>query len=268
MPDTTAKSGTSPTLQQFLAQQGNKILRSIIGSVADFYSELGQYVMLQAVANSDRVLAGRAPLLELLNEEEDKDLVRDVLRMDVEDIPQMFHFNVMTTEADKTDDARRQFLMTKHQLMAQYIQQAQQMVMMMDNPQMQQMPNAREFTMKMYVALTQLMEETLGLFDVENTDDYLPNVEKTQVALDIMEAMQAPQIAAAKRQLEEVRGEGQGASAESGESGVFQPGYTADENAAGDAGDQGAGAVAPGQGGGGNVGPAPQQPGQGATGPR
>lgn len=268
MPDTTAKSGTSPTLQQFLAQQGNKILRSVIASFADFYGELGQYVVLQLVANSDRVMGGNAPLLQLLKNEEARENVRKVLRMDVEDIPQMFQFSVRTTEADKTDDARRQFLMMKHQLMSQYIQQAQQMVMMLDNPQMQQMENARTFTMKMYVALTRLMEETLGLFDVDDAGEYLPNVEKFELGLEIMEMMQAPQLAQARQQLKEARGEGQGTTGEAEDVGIYQPGYTAGENAAGDAGNQGGPPVAPGQGGGGNGGPTPQQPQPGVAGPR
>src|SRR6056297_2088395 len=267
MPDTTAKSGTSPTLQQFLAQQGNKILRSVIASVANFYGELGQFVSLQLVANSSRVLAGNAPLLALVKSPESREKISEILRMNVEDIPQRFQFSVKTTEADKTEDAKRQFLSMKHQLMSQYMQQAMQAVQMLDSPQIQQMPTMREFLLKMYVAQTKLMEESLDLFDVSKTEDYLPNVESQELMLSIMETMRAPQLAAARQRLEEVRsGEGQATGGEAGDSGVFDPGYTGAENAAGDAGGAGAGQMAGGQAGGGAGGPVAQQPGPGAPG--
>ena len=259
MPDTTAKSGTSPTLQQFLAQQGNKILRRVIASVADFYGELGQYASLQLVANSDRVLGGNQPLLKLAATDEDRDKIREVLMMDVEDLPQTFQFSVKTTEADKTEDARRQFLSMKHQLMSQYMQQGMQVVQMLDSPQVQQMPTLREFLLKMYVAQTNLMEESLALFDVQKAEEYLPNVESQELMLQIIETMRAPQIAAAKRQLEEAHsGEGQGASGPAGESGIFRPGLTAGENDSGNAGNAGDTEMVEGQRGGGNVG-APAQ---------
>lgn len=265
MPDTTAKSGTSPSLQQFLAQQGNKILRSIIASFADFYGELGQYVTLQLVANSDRVLAGNAPLLKLARKEDIPE-IRKVLAMNVEDVPQQFQFTVKTTEADKTEDAKRQFLMMKHQLMGQYMQQAMQVVQMLDTPQVQQMPNMREFVAQMYVAQTKLMEESLALFDVENTDEYLPNVEAMSLGLELMDVMRKPQIAQLKQRLEEARGEGSGIEGQAGQPRVFRPGYTAGEDTAGDAGDEAAGPVAPRTGAGGGGGPAAQQPGAGVAG--
>ena len=265
MPDTTAKSGTSPSLQQFLAQQGNKILRSVIASFAEFYGELGQYVTLQLVANSDRVLAGNAPLLEMADEE-DRHLIMQVLMMDVEDIPQLFHLSVKTTDADKTDDARRQMLTMKHQLMMQYMQQGMQIVQMLDNPQVQQMPTVLEFVSRMYVSMTKLMEETLDLFDVEKTEDYLPNYEQQEVMLEIIEMMRQPQIAAAKQQLEAQR-EGQGVGGQATGLGDWQPGYTAGEGAAGEPGGPGSDGMAPPSGGGGYGGAPAQQPGPGAPGP-
>jgi len=155
----------------------------------------------------------------------------------------------------------------KHQLMSQYMQQAMQAVQMLDSPQIQQMPTMREFLLKMYVAQTKLMEESLDLFDVSKTEDYLPNVESQELMLSIMETMRAPQIAAARQRLEEVRsGEGQATGGEAGDSGVFDPGYTGAENAAGDAGGAGAGQMAGGQAGGGAGGPVAQQPGPSAPG--
>lgn len=267
MPDTTAKSGTSPTLQQFMAQQGNKVLRSVTASVADFYGEIGQDVSLQLVANSDRVLAGNAPLLKLAAPE-DVENIREILNMDVEDIPQMFQFVVKTTDADKTDDAKRQMLTMKHQLMAQYMQQAMQVVQMLDNPQVQQMPTVKEFVAQMYVALTKLMEESLKLFDVDNPDDYLPDYRMQEIMLQVQDLMRGQQVAMLKDQMEVMRNGRQGTEGNPGGAGVYRPGYTAGEDVAGDAGSAGSPAVAGGPAGGGSRGPVAQQPGAGVAGPR
>ena len=266
MPDTTAKSGTSPTLQQFMAQQGNKVLRSVIASVADFYGELGQYVMLQLVANSDRVLAGNAPLLKLASPD-DVENIKQVLNMDVEDIPQMFQFSVKTTEADKTDDAKRQMLMMKHQLMAQYMQQAMEVVQMLDNPQVQQMPTVKEFVTQMYVALTKLMEESLGLFDVDKPSDYLPNYEMQEIMLQINDFMKSEQVMKIRSQFEGVKNGRQGISEPPGGTGVYQPGYTEGENVAGDAGGPGVSKVVGGPAPSRRGGPTTQPPGPGVAGP-
>lgn len=266
MPDTTAKSGTSPTLQQFMAQQGNKVLRSVIASVADFYGELGQFVSLQLVANSERVLAGNAPLLELADEA-DRENIRAVLNMNVEDIPQMFQFSVKTTEADKTEDAKRQMLMMKHQLMAQYMQQAMQVVQMLDSPQIQQMPTVKEFVTQMYVALTKLMEESLGLFDVDKPSDYLPNYELQEIALQISDIMKDQQAAMIRQRMEGMTGDGRGTEGAAGGSRPYTPGYTGGENAAGNAGGAGGQPMAGSGGGPGGGGVVAQRPGPGVAGP-
>ena len=238
MPDTTAKSGTSPTLQQFLSQQGNTVLRSIGQSVAQFYAELGMHVLLQLVANSDRILFGNRALLRLAPKE-DQEFIEEVLRMPVEEIPQLFMLTVKTTEADKTEDARRQFLMTRQQLYSMYIQQAMEIVQMMDNPQVQQMPNFSEFINKVYVGLTKQMEETLELFDVSRTGDYIPDVEMMATMLELMEVVRQPMVAQAKEQLRSLKGEQEGSRGSTGQPGIQAGGSGAPAGDYAPEGDQG-----------------------------
>jgi len=188
--------------------------------------------------------------------------------MNVEDIPQMFQFSVKTTEADKTEDAKRQMLTMKHQLMAQYMQQAMQVVQMLDSPQIQQMPTVREFVAQMYVALTKLMEESLELFNVDKTADYLPDYQMQELQLQFLDIMRQPQIMQMKEQLEGMRSGGQSVGGEAGGTGISPPGYTAGENAPGNAGNQANPAVAGPPGAGGGGGPVAQQPGPGTPGPR
>lgn len=237
MPDTTAKSGTSPTLQQFLAQQGNKVLRSIIGTVAHAYSEAYLYVLLQLVANSNVVLAGNEPLV-MVAKEEDRELIREVLQMDVEDVALRFHFMVKTTEADKTDDARRQFLMQRQQMYAMYIQQAMGMMQIVANPDPAMEP-LKEFAMRIVVGLTKQMEETLQLFNVDQTEDYLPAMEGQALMLELMQLMQQPQIEQVRKQVEAAKGGTyEGRTSESEGTGVYRPGYTANEGTDGEPGGQ------------------------------
>lgn len=203
MPDTTAKSGTTPTLQQFLAQQGNKVLRSIIQNAELAQSERATHAFLQLVANSEEVLS-RGDLLELVDES-DRENIHEILMMSIEDVSLKFKFSVHATKVDETEDAKRQMLMVKQQMFTMYTQQAMQLQQVLANPQLP--AEMKEFITQLYVGQTKLMEEALTLYDVDNVSDYLPSIRMQELMLQMVELQRQPMIAQLEDQMRRATGE-------------------------------------------------------------
>jgi hypothetical protein len=200
MPDTTAKSGTSPTLQQFLAQQGNKILRNLVANAELGYGKIPYYVLLQCVANSDVILDDPQRRLLSLVPTEDIELVEEVLKMNVEDIPMEFQFTMRSTEVDETDDAKRQQMAMQMQMYVQGMMTVMQLKGQIENPQVP--PGVKELANYTAVGIVKLLEETLRLLSVENADEMLPDVEKEALMLELLETMKQPEIKDLERALE------------------------------------------------------------------
>jgi len=181
MPDQTAKSGTSPSLQMFLAQQGNAILETAIESLADALSEIGFFFVLQLVKNSDSLM----PYLEDLVDSEDLEDVRSVLELNIEDIPLHLRMAVKTTEVQKSEDAKRQNLMALNQLYTMYAQEVMQYMQVMMSPEVPE--PMKEFAMRIYLGKTRVMEETLELFGTEQRSDFVPYVRDVEMLLSMID---------------------------------------------------------------------------------
>src|SRR6056297_652195 len=111
-----AKTRATASGTMFLAQQGYKLYESIFNNIEEGYSEIGVMVVYQMVANSDRAAESILALVPMDKQE----LIRDVLNMNVEDIPSRFNFTIQVTEVDKTEEAQLQKAMTMQQLYSVY----------------------------------------------------------------------------------------------------------------------------------------------------
>jgi hypothetical protein len=262
-PDPVAKSGTSPTLQQFLSEQGNRVLRSIIRNAEMAQSEMGLDIVLSLVANAGSVLRD-GKLLELADAE-DRPLIEEVLLMNVEDIPLTFQLRVTSTPADETQDAKRQMVLTKMQLYTQYFQTAMQIQQMMANPQMP--PEMQQFIQKMFVGMTNITEETLKLYDVDDVENLLPNVKMQELMLQMMDEMKKPQLLQMEEQLRRMQHGGQMGGA-GGQMAIEDPGLAGPVGAERQPGMGGAVGVPPGAAGGGGPQAPGGQPGPGGPAPR
>ena len=181
MPDQTAKSGTSPSLQMFLAQQGNAILETAIESISDGLSEIGMFFTLQMVKNSDLIL----PYLDDLVDEGDREAVQSILEMNVEDIPLHMRLAVRTTEIANSEDAKRQNLMALNQLYTMYGQEVMQYMQVIMSPEIPE--QMKEFAMRIYVGKTKVMEQTLELFGTRETEEYVPYVRDIEMMLSMID---------------------------------------------------------------------------------
>lgn len=182
MPDQTAKSGTSPSLQMFLAEQGNAILETAVENLAEGLSEIGNLFTLQMVKNSDSIL----PYLEELVDEDEVELVREFLEMEIDDVPLRVGMSVRTTEIQKSEDAKRQNLMTLNQLYTMYGQEIMQYMQVIQSPEVPE--DMKTFAARIYLGKTKVMEETLELFGTSDTEDYVPYVRDVEMMLEMVDA--------------------------------------------------------------------------------
>lgn len=181
MPDQTAKSGTSPSLQMFLAEQGNSILESAIESLAEGLSEIGMFFTLQLVKNSDIVME----TLEDIVDADDVELVREFLSMDIEDVPLRVGMSIKMTEVQKSEDAKRQNLMALNQLYSMFGQEVMQYMQVMQSPEAP--PELKEFAARFYLGKSKIMQQTLELFGTMDTEDYVAYTRDIEILLEAID---------------------------------------------------------------------------------
>lgn len=196
-PATSSRTTATGTI--FLAQQGSKMFNAVQESVEDGYGEMGLILLYQVVRNRER-----ATELKALIDPEYHAAFDELLEVPLEEIPTRFQFSVQTTEPEKTEDAKRQNVLTLTQLYSVYIEKMMQLAMMMENPQLP--PKVKEMLTNFYVGQTKLMEKTLGMFEEGLDEDaYLPYVKDLEMMIEHIEAMKDRQVEAVKN----VQGNGQ-----------------------------------------------------------
>lgn len=170
----------------FLAQQGGKMFEPTVRSMEDSFSRIGMYVLFQIVANRERFEKDLARF-----DDKTQMRFREVLAMDMKDIPSRFVFTIETTEVDKTEEARRQEILSLAQLYSMYGEKLIQLSVMAQNPQMPEL--AKKTAMKLFTGASRLAEMILEHFDVEDTQNYVPDyrkIEQMEVAMQMMQRME------------------------------------------------------------------------------
>jgi hypothetical protein len=184
------KSGTPGSREtssgtQFLAQQAGQILEAVRENQIDAYGEMGQMIFFQLVRNRDRIDYSVVP-------PDDVELLKELFSMNVEDIPTQVQFQVRTTEPEKTDEARRQAILTVTQLYNLYGQQMFQLLSVLTNPQMP--PAMKEAGAKFIMGGTKLMEKVLEDFGERETDDYTLYIRDIEMMVEAMEDLKDRQL--------------------------------------------------------------------------
>lgn len=192
-PDTYAKSRATASGTMFLAQQGGKMFNSIIERTKESFSKVGAFILFQMVQNKDRL---KFETFDMNKQEK----IKALLNIPPEDLPHRFKFTVITTEADQTEEAKRQRLLTMSQLYSMYGQQMLKLLMNLlqvagqfAKPLMGEvLKKVQEFTMTLVHGGTKLMENILEEFETA-PDGYLPNVRDIQVMLEMINQMRENQ---------------------------------------------------------------------------
>jgi intein/homing endonuclease len=184
---------------QFLAQQGSRIFTAISESVEDAYSEIGQIVVFQIIKNKNLIID---ELDKLVSPEHIEPLI-EVLNMDVEDIPTTFKFKVETTQAEKTEDVRRQSILTLFQLYSMGGEKLIQLAAMIFNPQVQLPPEAKEAAMKFYIGGTKMLDDIMKFFGEDDRRAYLPYIKNLEFMTTALENMKDEKLEFAKKQMKQ-----------------------------------------------------------------
>jgi len=165
--DPVMKSGGNGASTTFLAQQGSSILNAIYEGIENSYGEIGQLILIQLVANKDRVD------LSVVSDQ-DAAYIQQVLMLPLETLPTTFRFKVKTTDLDRTEDAKQQQLQQATQLYNLYGQQMMQLLPVLNNPQVP--PHVQQFAMQLFMGATKFTRQLMRAYRIEGVDELFPDV--------------------------------------------------------------------------------------------
>lgn len=165
--DPVMKSGADVGSTTFLAQQGNSILNAIYEGIENGYSEIGQLILIQLVANKDRVD------LSVVSDE-DARMIEQILMLPIESLPTTFRFKIKTTDLDRTEEAKVQQLGAATQLYTLYGQQMMQILPLIGNPQVP--PMVQQFAQQLFIGGTKFTKQIMRGYKIENVDELFPDV--------------------------------------------------------------------------------------------
>ncbi|HQJ91077.1 MAG TPA: hypothetical protein PLB70_10725, partial [Paludibacteraceae bacterium] len=205
LPDTTMKSRFTTSGYMMQANQGGAVFNeAIMANIEKGFAEIGLMIVLQMMANRERTLENIVPML---NEDDQQALTKILNEVTVEDLPNLFRFSVATTDVAKTEDAKKQNILTLTQLYSLFSQEVLNLQGQLSNPQVQQIPELATFIQRLIIGRTKIMEQTLDMFGVNETDDYLPYLRNVEMMLDYIDSMKEMQTQSLSAQLQQARRE-------------------------------------------------------------
>lgn len=249
--------GTRDTYRGQMLRMSNAkgIFASIAEGIRASWARVGMLVVLLLVRNRARVMSNEQ-LIQRLSPEE-LTLLEEMLAIDIAEVPRRFRFTVETTDLDATYAAMKDSTLALTQIYTTYATQSVPLVMQLFGPEGMQMqqaaPDAWQFMLSILVGSTNLMEATAKFFKYEDTENYVPDLTKWEIFLEMLRQTQQAQIG----------GMGLGGMAREVKDGSAERGLPTALGAAGD----GAGGAAAGGGGFGSGGQGPGPAGVGRVGP-
>ena len=192
-PDTHAKSRATASGTMFLAQQSSRVFNAIVKGVEETFAEIGAFIFFQLVQNRERLKFEQFPLEKGMRLEE-------ILRREPEELPMQFKFRIATTDADQTEEAKRQRLLTMSQLYSMFGQQTLSLLQnfLQTAGQFAQpmvpfiIEKIKEFTLTLLSGGTKMMENILKEFETP-PEGYLPNVKDIQMMLEMINHLREQQ---------------------------------------------------------------------------
>jgi uncharacterized protein YktA (UPF0223 family) len=179
---------TTATGTMFLAKQGSKLLTSNITNMEESYSNVGEIVLFQLVKNKDEIIP---QIPKLVSEEFQQDVIDFFNEIELEQIPQYFTCRVKTSDLEETKEAKRQARLSLNQLYMMYGEKALNYLMMASSPDPNVSPPLKEYSLKLYLGLSNMMEETFKDFSEFDTNSYLPYIKDLEAAVAEMERQKA-----------------------------------------------------------------------------
>jgi hypothetical protein len=180
------RTRNTATGTMFQANTAQNNFMSIVDSIEDDFSVLGQIIAYQLVYNRDRTK-------EMFHLVPGKyhDALDVFLSIPIEDVPTRFRFRMKTTEAENTEMARKQSRLTLFQLYSMYSKEIMQLLPIIYNPQAQVPPEIKQHAAKLLVGATNLLEDIFNDFGELQTNKYLPYIQHIEMMLRGIDMMKA-----------------------------------------------------------------------------
>jgi hypothetical protein len=191
-----ASAGTRQTASgtMFLAQQGTKIFDAATTNLDHSYGEMALLMAFQIIAADTP--GQRNQILSLLTEIE-REAIAPLLALKPEDLPGKFNFIVKTTDIEQTKEGKRQNNLMIHQLFDAYSQTMLQYA----QAYLQSPEQLKELIMKMMVAKSKLMEETLELLGEAKPGELVAYYKDMEMFVSMIEQEKDMQVAQAQKQM-------------------------------------------------------------------
>lgn len=190
--DSTVKTRDSPGLQNQRLQQGAGVFGAIMQTRKGSYARVGELIFYQLILNKDMVLAKENNIKRL--SDADLTLLEQALSIDISEVPARLRFSVRTSDVEQTFEGERQNLLTLTQLYALFFQKTFPLAQQIFGPAGQQMmqvaPKLYEYLTRIYIGNCKLMEDTFRFFAEKNTQKYIPDYQRNELVLQLMNAMQ------------------------------------------------------------------------------
>lgn len=183
---TSARTTASGTM--FLAKQGSKLLTSNITNMEESYSNVGEIALFQLVKNKDEIIP---QIPKLVSEEFQQDVIDFFNEIELEAIPQYFTCRVKTSDLEETKEAKRQARLSLNQLYMMYGEKAMQFLGMASSSDPNISQPMKEYALKLYLGLSNMMEETFKDFSEFDTNSYIPYIKDLENAMAEMERQKA-----------------------------------------------------------------------------
>lgn len=171
--DQTLKSGGGATAQQTMAMMSSSILSAEFQMLEDSYSEMGRMLLIMLVRYKDMVDFSFV-------QPDEQALIEEVLNLDPQMVPLQYKFTVKTTDAARTEEAKKQNFGMFTQMYDNYGSQVGQYVgLIVQGAQIDAQigfPFVQQFALKMISGKTKVMEAMIGFLDIGRPEDFLPDV--------------------------------------------------------------------------------------------
>lgn len=189
--DPTLKSRDTFAGQNLRLSQGNKVFESVVDDMQDDVSCALRGIFYQLILHHDDVMQKERQIARL--SQEDLAILDSLLSMDIAEVPIKFAFSLSMTDIDKTYEVMRQNYVMASTLYSQFSQQTIPLMEQIFGPQGMQMrqvaPDLWMYMLQIFVGANEFMAQIFKFMNIENSEDFVPNVKKQKMISDMFNSM-------------------------------------------------------------------------------
>lgn len=178
--DQTLKSGGGAQAQMMMTQQASSILNAQLDTMEEYYAEMGRMIAVILAVNIDLVTFQGVS-------EEDIALIKELLAVPIEELPSKIKFKIETTDAARTESAKRENYAAFMGLYTQYSQTMLQYGQLAFTPNIP--PVLSMMVQRFMVGQTDIAAKMIEFLKIGDPARFLPNMDPVDAQLRSMEGV-------------------------------------------------------------------------------